>query len=232
MTEAQKEILIAKMLDAPSSLSDEELNAILDDEELRDIYAASALVSSAKAAQPVLDTRAEWERFRPRIRRKPSSLRWIMRVAAIFLGVIFASAIAGNLIDYVFTYYAPQPAIAKADSPQQSDSAPLVQAAQQTVEPEMTLKVETPKQKKHPATPSRHLAKADIPKPAAELPVVDTDIDIDEYLRIQQARIDNDLAVQFAEAYMEEYDDLVPLLDAAGVYNAEFDNAIQRVTME
>ena len=71
MTEEQKEILIAKMLDAPSSLSDVELDSILHDDELRDIYEASAALSSACIRQPEWDMKAEWNSFRPRIRRKP-----------------------------------------------------------------------------------------------------------------------------------------------------------------
>lgn len=61
---------------------------------------------------------------------------------------------------------------------------------------------------------------------------METDIDIDEYLRIQQARIDNDLAMQVAESYIEEYDDFVLILDAAGVYDPELDNMIRKVAME
>ena len=67
MTEEQKEILIAKMLDAPSSLSDVELDSILHDDELRDIYEASAALSSACIRQPEWDMKAEWNSFRPRI---------------------------------------------------------------------------------------------------------------------------------------------------------------------
>lgn len=65
MTEEQKEILIAKMLDAPASLSDMELDAILNDDELRDIYAASAALDSAYAAEAEFDMDAEWKRFCP-----------------------------------------------------------------------------------------------------------------------------------------------------------------------
>lgn len=60
MTEEQIEILIAKMLDAPSSLSDEELDSILQDEDLRSFYAASAALGNACIRQPEWDMEAEW----------------------------------------------------------------------------------------------------------------------------------------------------------------------------
>lgn len=55
MTEEQKEILIAKLLDCPSSLSDEELDLILHDGELREIYDASVAMSGALVRQPDFD---------------------------------------------------------------------------------------------------------------------------------------------------------------------------------
>lgn len=64
MTEEQKELLIAKMLDTPSSLSEEDLELILHDEELRGIYEASAALSGACIRQPELDMIAEWNCFR------------------------------------------------------------------------------------------------------------------------------------------------------------------------
>lgn len=87
-------------------------------------------------------------------------------------------------------------------------------------------------EKSKPAVPATRIAKAEVAPAKASRAQEEPVIDIDEYLRIQQARIDNDLAIQAAESYMEEYDNLVPILDAAGVYDPEFDNAIRKVTME
>lgn len=55
MTDEHKEILIAKLLDSPASLSDEELDAIAHDDELRDLYGVSSAVSDAYAC------RSEWD---------------------------------------------------------------------------------------------------------------------------------------------------------------------------
>ncbi len=99
MTEQQKEILTAKMLDAPASLSDEEPALIGNDPELRDIYEMSASIATASAARTRFDMADEWARFSPRIAGPRLKMRWIMNVAAALLGVIVASGIAVTLTD-------------------------------------------------------------------------------------------------------------------------------------
>ncbi len=230
MTEEQKEILIAKMLDAPSSLSDDELDSILRDEELRDIYETSAALSRTCIVQPELDIEAEWSSFRPRIKRKPTPMRRLMRVAAIFLGVILATGVVVRIIDKAFTGYQP-PLIAGIEQASDADNAPIA-----LNEPLDEIK-EKPEQKpeivcRYSAAVNQSLAKAEVNQIQPTVAEIETDIDIDEYLRIQQARIDNDLAMQVAESYIEEYGDLMDILDAAGVYSPELDNAIRKVTME
>lgn len=231
MTEEKKEILIAKMLDAPSSLSDEELDLILHDDELHDIYEASAALSSACVIQPEWDMKAEWSNFRPRIQRKPNVMRWVMRVAAIFLGVVLVSGIAVRIIDSVFT--GDQSSIIA--NVEKVNDVPDTTVEHNNVQ-ETEIK-ESPMQGSvtvaaGPTASGRHLAKANIRKSQNDATQVESDIDVDEYLRIQQARIDNDLAMQIAESYIEEYDDIVAILDAAGAYNPELDNVIRKVTME
>lgn len=221
MTEEQKDSLIAKMLDAPSSLSDEELEAILHDDELRDIYDVSAALSNACTPQPEPDMEAEWLRFRPRLRRKPTTMRWILRVAAIFLGAVLASGIAVRVFDNIFTADSPQPAIAKVDTviPARTKPAALPAEQEASAAPEPAIK------KCRAVEPARYISKV-------ELSGEDTEIDIDEFLRIQQARVDHNLAIQAAESFLDEYDDLAPILDAAGLDNPALDCAIRKVTLE
>lgn len=233
MTEDQKEILIAKMLDAPSSLSDEDLDAILHDDELLDIYETSATISSAYIRQPELDMEQEWERFRPRIRRKPTAMRWVNLVAAIFLGVLFASSIAVSIIEIVFTPDQP-PVIAKVE---QSKVLDTPQPNLHSTESEEKTKSDPTINKSHPPMtsqspvtnrrPTKNTETVEIPESQME-----TDTDIADYMRIQQARVDNDLAMQAAESYLEEYDDIVLLLNAVGAYRPEIDGAIGKITME
>ncbi len=63
-------------------------------------------------------------------------------------------------------------------------------------------------------------------------PVKTEEIDIDEYLRVQQARIDNDLALQAAAVYQEEYDNLLPILILSGIDTDDFENEIGIVTAQ
>lgn len=228
MTEEQKEILIAKMLDAPASLSDMELDAISDDDELRDIYAASAALDSAYAAEQEFDMDAEWKRFSPRLRRKPDKMRWFMRVAAIFLGVIFAYSIVVKIINTSFTH-APQPVIAKVEQVSKAAERPTLH---ETLHAAESIAVNHAIGHSSKPVNTRHIAKAELSMPATTPAQAEPEIDVDEYLRIQQARIDNELALQMAESYMEEYDRLVPILDAAGLYSSEMDDEIRKITME
>lgn len=234
MTEEQKEILIAKMLDAPSSLSDEELNSILHDGELRDIYEASAALSNACIRQPELDIKSEWNNFRWHIRRKPTMIRWVMCVAAIFLGVTFPSSIAVRIIDKVFTND-QQSAIAQAEQSSKANNAPVgLQNTQVAEEKKEEASQEPTTARIDAVANNHHLAQTEIQQSKTTIAQVDTDIDIDidEYLRVQQARIDNDLALQVAESYIEEYNDLAVIFDATGTTNPALDKMIRKATME
>lgn len=59
-----------------------------------------------------------------------------------------------------------------------------------------------------------------------------TDIDIDEYLRIQQARTDNELAVLTADAMSDELAVLHRMCDIAGLDDQAVESAIRCVTMQ
>ncbi len=59
MTDEQRDIIIAKMIDAPAALTDEELRMIASDAELSDIQAVSAAVSGAYARKPTIDIEGE-----------------------------------------------------------------------------------------------------------------------------------------------------------------------------
>lgn len=218
MTEEQKEILIAKLLDCTSSLSDEELDLILHDDELREIYEASAAMSGASVRLPEFDMEEEWRRFRLRLRRKPTRMRWVMRVAAVFLGVLLASGIVVKIIERVYTNDRQQ-SIAVVQHPGELENTTFIQQAMETED-------------NAPIEPTTHQPKAESHKLYTTITQEPTEADIDEYLRIQQARIDNDLAIMVAESYIEEYDDLVEILDEAGAYDPEFDNMLRKVTIE
>lgn len=205
MTEEQKEILIAKMLDAPSSLSDEELDAIVRDEELREIYDISSAVSGACIRYPEMDATKEWERFLPRIRRRPFTMWRIMRVAAIFLGVVFVFGIAVKTVDDpglhddTIVVAKIEPSVAPEIEPS------IAPEAEPSMPPEQPVALDT----KPISAPSPAKAEAAVQNTTVE----SNDIDIDEYLRVQKAKVDNDLAMQAAEIYEAQRVVMVKMLD-------------------
>lgn len=228
MTEEKKEFLIAKMLDSPSSLSDEEMDVILHDDELKDIYEMSSAVSGACIRQPEINMTGEWERFRPRIRRKPSAMRWVMRVAAIFLGVVVASGIGVTLTDYLLSSE-EQPVIAKVEEKHAvtPDRISIPVAANEPV-----VKVEDGNQRKYVSAHKRHRAKAAVVA-ADTITAYDSDDDeyIEQYLRVQQARIDNELAMMTAQEIREKYATVIRMLDLVGVSDNPTIIAINKLTI-
>lgn len=228
MTEEKKEFLIAKMLDSPSSLSDEEMDVILHDDELKDIYEMSSAVSGACIRQSEIDMTEEWERFRPRIRRKPSAMRWVMRVAAIFLGVVVASGIVGKLTDYLLSSE-EQPVIAKVEERHvvTPDSISIPVAANEPV-----MKVEEALPAGNQRAHKRHRAKAAVVA-ADTITAYDLDDDeyIEQYLRVQQARIDNELAMMTAQEIREKYATVIRMLDLVGVSDTPTIIAINKLTI-
>ncbi len=232
MTEEKKEFLIAKMLDSPSSLSDEEIDVILHDDELKDIYEMSSAVSGACIRQPEINMAGEWERFRPRIRRKPSAMRWVMRVAAIFLGVVVASGIVVKLTDYLLSLE-EQPVIAKVEerNAMTTDSISIPVAANEpVVKVEETLPAGN--QRKYVSAHKRHRVKAAVVA-ADTITAYDLDDDeyIEQYLRVQQAQIDNELAMMTAQEIREKYATVIRMLDLVGVSDNPTIIAINKLTI-
>lgn len=230
MTEEQKDILIAKMLDAPSSLSDKELESILSDEELRDIYEMSAAVSGACIDQPDYDMDEEWNRFRPNISRKPMAMRWAMRVAAIFLGVVLVGGVLVRIIDKALE--APQTTVAKV---QETPKSIEIKSNEENINSNVVRKEEdsqslVPRSKE--TSSGQHMSPTKtMKKKQMELP--EEDMDVDEYLRLQQARIDNDLALMTAESYKYEYDEFLQNIEDIDSYDTtELENAIRQVTIQ
>lgn len=227
MTEEQKYILITKMLDSPQSLSDLEIKFISDDPELREIYEISSAVSGACMPQPDLDMAEEWVRFRPRIMRKPWQMRWLLRVAAIFLGVVVMSAILVKVIDHAISVD-NKPVVAQIEGSAEVDRQELTAMAPRTAEFQ-----DEPIVAKATCKPYVSVGKRSNPDAEDIVKALPTDdIDIDEYLRIQQARVDNDLAMQTADIYEAELNRLMPLLDGLGVYSEDIDNNIRNVIMQ
>lgn len=197
MTEEQKDILILKMLDAPDSLTGKELDMILHDDELKDIYETSAVVSGACSTQKEFDVEQEWRLFRHKILPKPSLTKRYMRMAAIFIGVIVGGGLVGKMIDYTLTkgYEEKVAQTAKSTAPKGY------------VEREDTQKNADVKPTSMPNIANEGSTKAitTIPKQIKPLQSVAEEIDVDEYLRQQQEEIEDAIIRQNAEIYVDEY---------------------------
>lgn len=229
MTEEQKEILISRMIDAPLSLSDKDLEAILTDDELRDIYEVSSTVRGACIRQPEIDMPEEWKRFRRRIHKRPTNIRWVMRVAAIFLGILLFSGVVKKMIDQSLTTK-EQPLVTELDHKAQHENILTITSSTRQSESQENAITKTLTCKNKTSVSNLHRAKTKTTKQKREQK--ETSIDIDEYLRIQQARIDNDIAMQVAEIYMEEYNRILSILDATGTNSPYLDNVIRKTTMQ
>ncbi len=216
MTEEQKDILMMKMIDSPCSLSEDEIRAIMNDEELRDIYETSSGLSGAYAGSKEIDVAAEWALFRHRLHRKPSAWNWVMRVAAIFLGVAFLSGITAKLIDHIFDRgEAPEYAVALEVEPEIGIAEPEMECGAQVIESAPSpIKMDA-------GVPSGSMARAGSGV---------KEMDAEEYLRIQQARIDNEIAMMTARLYEERYQMLLMDEDCEDEEIEFLENVIPTVT--
>ncbi len=200
MTEQDKDILIGKMLDSPSSLTDKELSMILTDEELKDIYEISSSLKGACVAQSEMDVRREWRLFRRRILPTPSPIRWIMRVAAIFLGVMLLSGIIVRFTDSILT--ADQPVV--ADAGQAVNNRFLGGDVKDHTSNDGGSISEMSVGKIHTvvAKPIEHRKSRN----AAKKVEVEDEFDVEEYLRVQRAEMDHEVALLNAEMYLDQRD--------------------------
>ncbi len=227
MTEDQKDKLIAKMLDAPSSLSDEEVDMIMRDSELRDIHNMSSDIYSAVAPSPVIDMEQEWRMMRRRLPGRRPLMRRVMYAAAILFGIILASVTILKVVNGTRSTDNPAPLLTDAEPKESIDTTaytpPVIPG------PEIRNEAIT---RQEPRRKPRRKARRQV----AENTATDPEIDIDEYLRIQQARIDNELAMQNAEIMEFELTNLRQLYDSGYGMDPEaaeeLDDLINRITLQ
>jgi len=195
MSPEEKDILLLKMLNDPGTLSEQEICQIMAEDELRELSAISAELKQLYAPSVHIDADKEWAVFRCRIqpRRHRNILRWYYAAAAVFAGLIIVSVVLlylnGNSPDSRQTCV-----LTKADS---IFSVPLHQVDEDTL-----------------PTQASEAKKAAVSSSSAENRVISVakkrnvsrkrpaptvkDVDVEEYLRLEQARIDNEIALQKA----------------------------------
>lgn len=193
MTEEQKEILLGRMVDNPAGLSSDDMAMISGDEELRELYQLSADLKTACVKPPEFDEAKEWQRFRSRMRVAGHRRRWsrMVRVAAIFLGVMLLSGVAVTLIDRQMlmpesTEIAAVPVDTVTVAPMRKEAAGPELIAEAAVK-------ETVKETVGEA------------KRAGGKQSTPSEPSIEEYLAVQQARIENEIATELAEAIKQQY---------------------------
>ena len=194
-----RDMLLEKMIDPDATLTDADLEMILRDDELRDIYDVSALVRGACVQPSEIDVRREWRMFRRKLYARPSRWRWVMRVAAIFLGVLLVSGIARIAVDTLLT---DSQTVMVAESPTGKEPASRPGPASSAGHSAPSITVE-----EGAAPEPVAVVPESVPKKAVVVESEDEDtqeIDIDEYLRLQQARIESDLALLQARIYIDQ----------------------------
>lgn len=221
MTLEEKDILMERMLDPDSVLSKEDLDLILHDPELRELYEVSVAVRGVCVQPESVDVEREWLLFRHRILPRPSRWRWVMRVAAIFMGVLFVAAVARVAVDRILTDDKPV-VVAEVRTP--VAESPVVKEADS--EPLPAVEKHDTQGREAVAPPPRGRKRSSVKMRQEE-----EEIDVDEYLRLEQARIDNEVAIIQAELYIDRLQALreEPSPDEADELNT---NEIRYVIMQ
>lgn len=226
MTDAQKERLIEKMIDTPSLMTDEELELILNDQELWDIYEMSSSLSNAYIPQPEVVIRKEWKSFKPFLKKKPNFIHIFVKIAAIFLGILVLSSITGMVV-YRLVNNDERKVIVKVDEKK------IIEVLS-SEEPKNTLS-----ENKNEMTPSESQNNIyQTPREVNSKSVINDnmkeseEIDIEEYMRIQQARVDNELAVLEVQLILDEYNELIPLIDSLNIDNSLLQAKINNLTIQ
>lgn len=233
MTEQQIDSLTVKMLQHPEQLTDEEVKQITNDERMRQIYATAVMVKAASQPRRSYDTDKEWANFSKRLTAKaPNKSRHIVRAAAVFVGVLLATALTLvlfktiNNIDNTTsaplattstdTVMRPTPAsepellanAEKSTSEKISDESPLAEMtnAENNFASKSTPQKLPTKKANNPKKAAAELQNTEEADPLAQSAASQpSQADVQQKIAIQRARVDNEIAQTMADRYKAEY---------------------------
>lgn len=191
MTETERNLLIEKMVCVPRELTDADISAIIGDEELRIVYEMSVMLKESKASELKSSPAEEWEKFRGRISRPKRRYGLWRRVAYIAAAAVVAFLAVKVVI-------APNTQAPMQDTELMAESGKAIESVETT--PADTTTVMT-----MVVAESELVAEA---KPIASRASRKEGMvasEVDERIRIEQARIDNEVAMALAEVYAENY---------------------------
>ncbi len=105
MEKNEKIQMLLDMQEHPENYSEQELKTMLKDPEVRELMEATALLKQAmiweNARKNAVNVDAEWQRFAGQLIADSKPRRGWMKVAAVFLGVLFVSGITFAAIHIV-----------------------------------------------------------------------------------------------------------------------------------
>ncbi|MGN0237715.1 MAG: hypothetical protein ACI4AK_06495 [Lepagella sp.] len=198
MTVDIRNLLIEKMIDRPAELSPDDIQTILHDEELREIYNSSVMLRDAMTSPTMPDPTREWKRFRSRIaptRRRYPWLRYMAYAAAIVVLALFIPimirTLDRNSDSETTTIIAQNEDTTDIVVSPDIHQVPNIAAAK----PAATVAHETTASPapSHLPVAKRSSRPKNTPSPASA--------DVDQKVRTQLARIDNEVAMALAQVY-------------------------------
>ena len=235
MKEDDKVNLINKMIDNPDSLTNQDLDAILKDPKIKEIYEISSTIKGFTVSGIEVNGMKEWELFRPRIQNKTNPFKWIMRVASIFLGIMCLSYVVDRIINMALDQQTTT-VISKTNEiydgkhqngmKNQTFVVSSEDTSQKVVEVS-NVEVAPKREIKNPSSSLKSI-KEKIDLETSEL----NEVDIDEYLRIQEAKIENELAFLNAQIYLLEIERIKFDLLNQGLDEEWIDKEIKKITTQ
>lgn len=213
MTSEQREILIGKMIDSPETLTNDDIAMISSDYELRELYEVSSGLADELTPVPEVDIDAEWLKMESLIRAREHRKHFRLRRIGV------AAAIAGLLICWAITIKYTQ-----SNNGSAPKTTELYMSEVGSQDSESPILEDTGEIISSTSSEGQQPVKSDVTVPAKS----DTyNTDIEEYIRIEQARVDNEVAMALAQIYQEDYDaDLEELAEWLDSLPEDSDNII------